>query len=247
MEPQPQSPGRPESPNYQQPVAYDVDGRPLYVAPQPAAPIQNVVHISRAVSPVEPEVSPEVRKKHQASIRQYPELNLSEHEYVISAVRRHPIGMVIPVVFTALVISLVLMLVINYPAMMSNINVIDPPPYGIVLMIGMLLTILFLIGGYMAVLVYVSNKFFLTNESVVQEIQTSLFSHRQQTVSLLNIEDASYSQRGIIQNIFNYGSIRLSTEGEETTYRFDYVASPRDEIAVLNNAVEAFKNGRPVN
>jgi len=38
----------------------------------------------------------------------------------------------------------------------------------------------------------------------------------------------------------------LSTEGDETTYRFSYVASPRTHIDELNNAVEAFKNGRPV-
>ena len=62
----------------------------------------------------------------------------------------------------------------------------------------------------------------------------------------MHIEDASYSQRGPMQTILNYGSIRLSTEGEETTYRFDYVSSPKKQIAILNNAVEAFKNGRPV-
>ena len=93
---------------------------------------------------------------------------------------------------------------------------------------------------------YAQNRFFLTNESVIQEIQLSLFSKREQTVSLGNIEDASFSQKGILQTFFNYGSIRLSTEGDETTYRFQYVANPRHEIAILNNAVEAFKNGRPV-
>jgi hypothetical protein len=91
-----------------------------------------------------------------------------------------------------------------------------------------------------------SNQFFLTNESVIQEIQVSLFARREQTVSLSNIEDASYHQHGILQTLLNYGSIRLSTEGDETTYRFYYVANPRREIAILNNAVEAFKNGRPI-
>jgi hypothetical protein len=118
--------------------------------------------------------------------------------------------------------------------------------YGTVLLMGVLMTILFLIGGYLAIWVYTNNRFFLTNESVVQEIQASIFSKKEQTVSLLNIEDASYSKRGPLQTILDYGSIRLSTEGEETTYRFDYVANPKKQIAILNNAVEAFKNGRPV-
>jgi hypothetical protein len=94
--------------------------------------------------------------------------------------------------------------------------------------------------------VYTNNKFFLTNESVIQELQYSLFARREQTVSLVNIEDASYRQEGLLPTLLNYGSIRLSTEGDETTYRFRYVANPKKEIALLNNAVEAFKNGRPI-
>ncbi len=50
----------------------------------------------------------------------------------------------------------------------------------------------------------------------------------------------------LIQQMFNYGSLRLSTEGDETTYRFNYVYDPREKVGILNNAVEAFKNGRPI-
>ena len=64
-------------------------------------------------------------------------------------------------------------------------------------------------------------------------------------VSLGSIEDASFHQTGILQTMLNYGSIRLSTEGDETTYRFNFVANPRKQIAVVNDAIEAFKNGRP--
>jgi hypothetical protein len=69
---------------------------------------------------------------------------------------------------------------------------------------------------------------------------------KEQTVSLANIEDASFDQHGIIPTLLNYGSIRLSTEGDETTYRFTYVSNPKKQIEILNNAVEAFKNGRPI-
>ena len=109
----------------------------------------------------------------------------------------------------------------------------------------LLFDVLIALGMFIIYYVYVNNKFFLTNESVIQEIQHSLFARLEQTVSLSNIEDASYVQTNIIQTIFDYGSIRLSTEGDETTYRFTYVANPKRHIAVLNNAVEAFKNGRP--
>ncbi len=205
-----------------------------------------VVHLSRAIDPIQQEVSPEIQARHDQSVRDFPWLNLSESEFIISVVRRHPIGLVFPVGIALLMVMVVISLVINYPLVVSSIGLTDAPSYGSIVAVGFLLTILFLIGGYIAVWVYTNNRFFLTNESVIQEIQTSLFSKYEQTVSLLNIEDASYRQQGILQALLGYGSIRLSTEGDETTYRFYYVSNPKQEIAVLNNAVEAFKNGRPV-
>ncbi|HSW91990.1 MAG TPA: PH domain-containing protein [Candidatus Saccharimonadales bacterium] len=250
MDQQP-TPTPPQQPNdNQQPVAYDAQGRPLYAAPPTPNPnpqtAPQFVHLSRAVEPVEQKLSPEVKARHDKSVRDFPELNLSEAEFVISAVRRHPIGLVLPIAIMAFFVVLIVSLIISYPMIVASMNLLDPPAYGSVIVTGVLLTALVLIGGYIAVWVYMNNRFFLTNESVIQEIQVSLFSRHEQTVSLVNIEDASFRQQGIIQTMFNYGSIRLSTEGDETTYRFDYVADPKQQIATLNNAVEAFKNGRPV-
>jgi uncharacterized membrane protein YdbT with pleckstrin-like domain len=225
-----------------QPVAYDKDGHPLYAAP----PETQYVHVSRAISPAKQPVSPEVKAKHDEAVSHYPFLNLSEGEYVISAVRRHWIGMILPAAVTIFMVAFIMSIAINYSLIVSSLGIDDTLGYGIVLLIGTLLSLLFLIGGYVALWVYTNNKFFLTNESVIQEVQYSLFSRREQTVSLANIEDASYRQEGLVQSILDYGSIRLSTEGDETTYRFHYVANPKKEIALLNNAVEAFKNGRPI-
>jgi hypothetical protein len=248
-------PGDPE-----QPVAYDTNGRPLYAHPQDdratAGPVNEMgrpahIHFSRAVDPVKQEVSPEVQAKHEESVRLFPDLNLSEGEFVISAVRRHLIGLLVPVGLTAVLIVMVLIGMVTYPMLASSFtatsgSTVPLPDAGGVTFVGLLLIILFAIGGYVAVWVYQNNKFFLTNESVIQEIQTSVFTKNEQSISLINIEDASFQQNGIIQSLLNYGSIRLSTQGEETTYRFHYVKNPKEQIALLNNAVEAFKNGRPI-
>lgn len=234
-----------ESELTQKPVAYDVDGRPLYAAPVMPSPQPRVVHVARSTEPIPVEVSETTKQRHQESMRAFPWLNLSDHEYIISAVRRHPIGMWGPLLATSVAVSTVFIMLMNYPYISELIG-LPVASYGTVLLIGVLMAILFLIGGYLAIWVYTNNRFFLTNESVIQEIQASIFSKKEQTVSLMNIEDASFSQRGPMQTLLNYGSIRLSTEGEETTYRFDYVSNPKVQIAILNNAVEAFKNGRPV-
>lgn len=212
--------------------------------PEPADP--QAVYLGRPVTPTKQAISGELKAKNQASRQRYPTLNLSESEYIIDEVRRHPIGLIVPVSLTIILVAAVMSVIFSYPQLLAGLGIPSAPPFSIVALIGGLLALLCLVGGYISVWVYTNNKFFLTNESVIQELQTSLFARQEQTVSLANIEDASFQQKGILQTLFNYGSIRLSTEGDETTYRFYYVADPKQQIATLNNAIEAFKNGRPV-
>lgn len=234
--------------NSSQPVAYDVEGRPLYYHPASES-VQNpqVVHMTRPAEPAKLEISHEVRLKHERSKSLYPMLNLSEGEYIIMAVRRHWFGLFFPFLLGAILLAMPLFALFNFDAVVDSLSLQGQAAEISVAIIPILLFVaLVLLGMYIVYYVYNSNKFFLTNESVIQEIQLSPFSRHEQTVGLANIEDASFVQAGILSHLFNYGTVRLSTEGEETTYTFTYAASPRDHIEKLNNAVEAFKNGRPV-
>lgn len=244
------TPPQPQQDPQPQPVAYDAEGRPLYAHPptMPApqqAPV--VVHVARSVEPEQQTVGPEAKRKHEESQRLYPLLNLSSGEYIVNAVRRHPIGLIMPLSLGTLLIGLALALLFNYQGFVDAFSITGPLADVATVTVPILI-FSGIIGFFMFVVyyVYVNNKFFLTNESVIQEIQHTLFSRLEQTVSLGSIEDASFTQHGILQQVFDYGDIRLSTEGDETTYRFSYVASPKTHIAQLNDAVEAFKNGRPV-
>lgn len=212
---------------------------------QPSQP--TVVHVARPIEPEVLELTPEQQRRHDESVDYYPRLNLSRGEYVIREMRRHPIGLFAPIAVGIVLLTAAFSILANYDIIAESVTLIDLtgtadtvfwPIVAFAITVGL--------GMFIAYYVYVSNTFFLTNESVIQEIRHSLFSHHEQTVSLGNIEDASYTQRGILQTIFNYGDIRLSTEGDETTYRFSYVSNPKEHIATLNNAVESFKNGRPV-
>lgn len=238
--------------NYEQPVAYDANGRPLYAHPPKSAETTKQhktqsVHMARSLEPEKIVISPAVKLKHQRSQEAYPNLNLSEGEYVIRDVRRHPIGLVPALAVGAFLILIASLLYFNYEVFFKSLGVslVGVDSFWITMPI-LAFIVLVLLGVYVAYYVYVNNKFYLTNESVIQELQTGLFYRQEQTVSLSNIEDASFTQHGIIQQLFDFGSVRLSTEGDETTYQFSYVAGPKDHVAVLNNAVEAFKNGHPI-
>jgi len=207
-----------------------------------------VVHAARRPEEANLSVSDENARLHDDSVKRYPHLNLSEGEFVVLDVKRHPIGLLLPVLATGVTILALIAVLIIYPSEASLSMSAGPtlPAYGDAFLVLMILMLLVGVGGAIAVWVYLQNQFYMTNESVIQEIQHSLFSRHEQTVSLGSIEDASFKQSGILQMMLNYGTVRLSTEGEETTYRFTYVANPRNHVAVLNNAIEAFKNGRPV-
>jgi uncharacterized membrane protein YdbT with pleckstrin-like domain len=239
------------APGYDQPVAYDQSGRPLYAHPPTNTQQQpQMVYLSRPATPQEVDIPEEVKRRHEESRKKYPHLNISEAEYVISAVKRHPIGILqiwavaVLLMGTFGVLFGMLMLSENSILADSFDSAETANTVGVALL-GVLFTLIGM-GAFLATYIYNSNRFYLTNESVIQEIQTSLFNRHEQTVSLSNIEDASYKQDGIVAHLIGYGTIRLSTEGDETTYRFTYVTNPKRHIAVLNNAVEAFKNGRPV-
>ncbi len=208
----------------------------------------NVVWMARPHDPKAPYISEAVRSKHEESKKQYPYLNLSEGEYVISAVKRHPIGLMaiwgVVAIIIALAIFGIFAIMGARGGILDGVIAEESLPSLALMLLGLI--VLFFVGGLFATQVYEGNRFFLTNESVTQHIQTSLFSRKEQTVSLANIEDASFRQHGILQSLLNYGSIRLSTEGDETTYRFNLVENPGNQIAILNNAVESFKNGRPI-
>lgn len=258
------------------PIAYDANGQPLYAQPpvtsQPSpeptrsshvttapqsAPGHNydpqirtqyanepgVIHASRPIDPPVFEVSEEVQRRHQESKQHYPHLNISDGEFVILDIVRHPIGLLLNLIGGGVVLLALTFVLMFYPAQPTTSGL---PEFAVVAVIAGLLMVLVSIGTLIAAWVYLQNHFYMTNESVIQEIQTSLFSRHEQTVSLGSIEDASFKQNGIVQTLLNYGTIRLSTEGEETTYRFAYVANPRKQVAILNNAIESFKNGRAV-
>lgn len=256
--PPPQQPAQPSQPQPVRYIAVDANGHPLPNQPAFTPPSEaqaanpQLVYMSRPLDPAEMQMSPEVKQRHEESKRKFPALNLSEGEYIISSVRRHPIGLFSIWGIAGFVVAFLLAGLAAYGTFAQNaqsaldVGGSSSPAFGVVAIAVLILVFIVLLGSYIGTIVYQGNRFYLTNESVIQEIQNSLFDKREQTVSLGNIEDASYTQRGILQAMVGYGSIRLSTQGDETTYRFSFVTNPKEQIAILNNAVEAFKNGRRV-
>jgi hypothetical protein len=238
--------------DYEQPVAYDTDGRPLYAHPSQASRSEamvasQAVHMARPAEPAKQFISDATKIKHDHSRQLYPTLNLSEAEYVINLVKRHPIGLFIPFGIGLLFVTLGVTAIFNYDAVVQILQLKGIAADGVTMILPILAFILLVcLLTYIAYYIYISNRFFLTNESIIEQTQTGLFSHSEKSIDLARIEDVSYTQSNILQVLVGYGSVRLSTIGDETSYRYKYVANPKEQTDILNNAVESFKNGRPI-
>lgn len=223
--------------------------------PQPVQPLNGPVPRIPGQA-VHPALTPELQQKHADSKRKYPQLSLSAGEYVIEEVKRHPIGIIsiwVFVLFLAAVIVAALSLYglahdsIAHTLMIKTAVL---PAAAILAVPGFLLIGLIILFGIVSTAVYQGNKFYVTSESVIQFVQTGLFNTKQQTVALINVEDCSSEQNGILEQMLNYGTLKLSTQGEETTYHFRLVANPKRIVNLVVDASErAVKilQGYPVN
>ena len=200
---------------------------------------------AKPVSRQEIPISNELMTKHEESVRRWPGIHLSRGEYIIMEVRRHPIGllsiwalMILLVVVTLAIIPLYGM---NRESVASifSIAVNDLPSEVSLTMPILALAGLFVLGGLIAVYVYNGNLFYLTNESIIQFIQNSIFSTKEQQINLVNVDDVSYKQQGILQQVLHYGTVRISTEGDERNpYVFYFVANPQVVTRTINDAME---------
>ena len=94
--------------------------------------------------------------------------------------------------------------------------------------------------GLIAVMIYRGNRLFVTNQHVIQMIMNSPVSTSINIIDLSSVEDASFRQEGIVQQMFHYGTLRLATVGDETTYTFKYSdISPKDLKAVTELITDA--------
>lgn len=182
-------------------------------------------------------------QKHADSVKQYPQLTLSDGEYVVTELKRHPIGIIsiwfVDLLIVACILAVSVLIASHVDALSSSGVTVSPD----LILVGMaLLTILVLLIGFVGSSIYSGNRFYVTNEAVIQKIRSGLFDSREQMVSLGDAEDVSYAQVGILAYTLGYGSIRLRAVGDATTYRFTMVSNPRMQLDTLNAAVEDFKS-----
>lgn len=237
-----------------QPVAYDTEGRPLYhrpenkpaetqpqtinaTAPEQPQPLQQPVEPPSQSSRRSKTLPPGLQLKHDESAVTYDWLGLSDTEYVVIDVERSIWGLI--EIWAVALLAFVAVLAATI--LMTQLN--DDMGYGAV--VGLVASGGCFVGGMIGTYVFRQNYFIVTNERVFAKIQSTPVAQHSQNLELEHVEDCSYTQNGVFQTLFNYGSIRLSTVGDEHIYKFNFVDDPATQFAVINKVVQAVDESEP--
>lgn len=175
--------------------------------------------------------------RHDRSQKDFPFLTLEEDEYVEFAFKRARICLLMIMGCTAL--GLILILLMFLFTLMGQASLDEMGKNFLFIILSALLVSAVLIS-LVALMIYRGNRLFVTNQHVIQMIMNSPVSTSINIIDLSSVEDASFRQDGILQKMFNYGTLRLATVGDETTYTFKYSdVSPKDLKSITELITDA--------
>jgi hypothetical protein len=179
-----------------------------------------------------------VKIRHDRSVKDFPFLKLEDNEYVEFAFKRARIWL--NLILGSLAAGLILILLAFLLVLMGQSSIDATGVSFLYIILGALLFAV-LLAGLFTVIVYRGNKLFVTNKHVIQMTMISPMANSLNMIDLASIEDTSFSQNGIMQKIFGYGTFRLATVGEETTYTFKNSDITQEELRAVSKLVTLAK------
>lgn len=181
--------------------------------------------------------------RHARSKKDFPFLSLEDNEYVELVITRSKISLIFVLFFTIVsILLLTILAIITFKNTPNDFLLISSAFSGqvLTLLLFVLYAVILLIG-VIGIKIHFGNKLFITNKRAIQVSVSGLFSKSTNVIELARIEDVSFKQSGFIQAFFRYGTIRMSTVGDETTYTFPFVDTPTDEIETISHLIHTLK------
>lgn len=183
--------------------------------------------------------------RHERSKKDFPFLTLEEGEYVEYAFKRARICLW--AILLGVSVGLILILLAFLFTLVGQERLDEMGKNFLFIILSALLAASAIIG-IIALMIYRGNRLFVTNKHVIQMVMSSLVSTSVNIIDLYSVEDASFRQEGILQKMFGYGTLRLATVGDETTYTFKYSdikpAELRAVSALITNAKKPVVRGK---
>jgi len=178
------------------------------------------------------------RIRHERSKKDFPSLRLEDDEYVEFAISRSK--RYLALVLGGIICGLALVLLIFLFALLRQTG-LDSMGQNFLYIILSAMIIVALLAAVVALMIYRGNKLFITNKHVIQMVMTSPVSTSLNIIDLSSVEDASFRQNGLMQKLLHFGTLRLATVGDETTYTFPYSEISSNDLKEISKLVTEAK------
>ena len=178
--------------------------------------------------------------KHARSEKDYPELKLEPDEHVVLHLKRSRVGVIAlwcMVAFCIIVLSFALIMIANSLKNNETLLVVNDDALGYLRIAIFALYAVVIAGGMVGQSIYDTNEMYITNRRAIQKSRVSLFANSTNIIELRRIEDVSFRQETLFDHLFHIGILRMSTIGDETTYTFRFLDTPRDEVTTISHLV----------
>lgn len=163
--------------------------------------------------------------------------DINVDEIKIADIRRHFFGLFLIYLETVIGLGLAIGLIFFFlSASGGNSATISSIAWFSALIVGSL-GIIFLI---LATKIYNTNQLIITDINVTQVLQIGLFSRKVSELTMENVEDVTAEQHGIFPTLFNYGTLKVETAGEQNNFIFKYCPNPNAYAKALQDARAAY-------
>ena len=171
---------------------------------------------------------------------------LTPEETLVADIRRHPFGLflIYSQVFLALILGIFLATAF-IPTLSELLGTSRSSAGGVVVVFIMFSLIFALIFLILATRIYKGNQLIVSDKNVTQVLQIGLFDRKISELGMANIEDVTAHQSGIFPTLFNYGTLRIETAGEQNNFIFVYTPNPNAYAKAILDARLAFIGKHP--
>lgn len=176
--------------------------------------------------------------RHARSKKDFPFLKLEDDEFVEYAFMRAKTWLLMSLGAIGVGVAVVLL---AFLLVLLSADSLDEMGHNFLYVLLFVMVAAALVVVYMTLKIYRGNWLFVTNKHVIQMVMTSPLAGSTNIIDLSSVEDVSFAQNGILPRLFNYGTLRLSTVGDETTYTFSYASVSPNDLRAVSKLLTAAK------
>ena len=167
---------------------------------------------------------------------------INPNEKVVAVIKKHPFGII------KLYVSAVLGLILAGGLLLFLMSELVPREDNPSIYAALFAITIFVVGFMVvimliATIIYYKSSFVITDQSIKQTLQISLFNKKISQLNVAEIQDVTAEKKGVLPTFFNYGRLLVETAGEQENFHFDYCPNPDHYAKIILDSRQLYLSG----